>query len=160
MMDSQAIPAGILLSEADPQSPEARVCLAAYYAELATRFPGGFDVSLSRDPEASAMIRPRGVFVLAVRDGAPVGCVGLKGLGTWGEIKRLWIAPAARGHGLSHRLMAVVEAAARELGMQKLRLDTNSRLAEATALYRRTGWEEIPRYNGDPYPDLFFEKTL
>ena len=48
----------------------------------------------------------------------------------------------------------------RELGIATLRLDTNSALPEAAALYRKTGWREIPRFNDDPYPDLFFEKTL
>ena len=52
------------------------------------------------------------------------------------------------------------ESAARELGIALLRLDTNSALAEAGQLYRRTGWTEIPRFNDDPYPDLFFEKHL
>ena len=52
------------------------------------------------------------------------------------------------------------EHAARELGIALLRLDTNSALAEAGQLYRRTGWTEIPRFNDDPYPDLFFEKHL
>jgi hypothetical protein len=56
--------------------------------------------------------------------------------------------------------MAAVEDAARDLGMTTLRLDTNSALPEAAQLYRGTGWREIPRFNDDPYPDLFFEKAL
>lgn len=56
--------------------------------------------------------------------------------------------------------MDAAEHAARELGIAVLRLDTNSALAEAGQLYRRTGWTEIPRFNDDPYPDLFFEKHL
>ena len=31
---------------------------------------------------------------------------------------------------------------------------------EAGQLYRTTGWTEIPRYNDDPYPDVFFEKAV
>jgi ribosomal protein S18 acetylase RimI-like enzyme len=85
----------------------------------------------------------------------------LKGQGgVEGEIKRLWVAPAARGLGLARRLMEAAEQAARELGIAVLRLDTNSALPEAAALYRRTGWREIERFNDDPYPDLFFEKRL
>ena len=56
--------------------------------------------------------------------------------------------------------MDVTEDAARGLGIELLRLDTNSALAEAGQLYRRSGWSEIPRFNDDPYPDLFFEKRL
>jgi GNAT superfamily N-acetyltransferase len=107
------------------------------------------------------MLRPRGAFLVVLSDGMPLGCVGLKGDGSEvGEIKRLWVSPAARGLGLAKGLMAAVEDAARDLGMTTLRLDTNSALPEAAQLYRGTGWREIPRFNDDPYPDLFFEKAL
>ncbi|SEB74973.1 bifunctional helix-turn-helix transcriptional regulator/GNAT family N-acetyltransferase [Bradyrhizobium erythrophlei] len=152
---------GTVLHEMDPRGDEARYCLGEYYAELARRFKQGFDVKLSRDPDAKDMVRPRGSFVVAMSDGLPIGCVGLKGSSNeFAEIKRLWVAPSARGLGLGRRLMDAAEKAARELGIVVLRLDTNSALAEAGQLYRRTGWTEIPRFNDDPYPDLFFEKRL
>ncbi|MCQ0990474.1 bifunctional helix-turn-helix transcriptional regulator/GNAT family N-acetyltransferase [Jiella marina] len=151
----------IEMREVDPRAPEAVHCLQAYYGELARRFPQGFEVSLSRDPEAGAMVRPRGSFIVAFSDGLPIGCVGLKGTGAdYSEIKRLWVSPAARGLGLAHQLMARIEAIARELFITVLRLDTNSALPEAVALYRRAGLREIDRFNDDPYPDHFFEKRL
>lgn len=150
-----------VVEEADPRSGPARACLQAYYDELARRFASGFDVARSRDPDAADMIAPRGTFLLAWSDGLPVGCVGLKGDGgALAEVKRLWVAPAARGQGLARRLMAEVEDAAQRLRIQVLRLDTNSALPEAIELYRKTGWVDIPRYNDDPYPDVFFEKRL
>lgn len=153
--------ARIAIAEADPRDPMPRHCLGEYYAELARRFPNGFDVSLSRDPDAADMVRPRGVFLVAMSDGLPIGCVGLKGSGgAMAEVKRLWVAPAARGLGLARRLMTAVESTARELGITVLRLDTNRVLTEALQLYARTGWAEIPRFNDDPYPDAFFEKRL
>ncbi|OYX40945.1 MAG: hypothetical protein B7Z02_17390 [Rhodobacterales bacterium 32-67-9] len=150
----------ITIDEADPRGTAARICLAAYYAELARRFPGGFDVALSRDPDATDMVRPKGAFFVASMNGRPVACVGLKGHGQWGEVKRLWVSPSARGQRLATCLMALIETAARDLGMTRLRLDTNSALPEAVALYRAAGWTEIPRFNDDPYPDVFFEKGV
>ncbi|MBR1169256.1 bifunctional helix-turn-helix transcriptional regulator/GNAT family N-acetyltransferase [Bradyrhizobium liaoningense] len=151
----------VSLDEIDPQSEQARYCLGEYYAELGRRFKQGFDVSLSRDPDAKDMRRPRGTFIVAMSDTLPIGCVGLKGTDHgYAEIKRLWVAPAARGLRLGRRLMDATEAAARELGITLLRLDTNSALPEAAQLYRTSGWREIPRFNDDPYPDLFFEKRL
>lgn len=151
----------IALAEMDPRSDEARYCLREYYAELGRRFRQGFDVALSRDPDAKDMRRPRGSFIVAISDTLPVGCVGLKGTDHfYAEIKRLWVAPSARGLGLGKRLMDAAEDAARALGIALLRLDTNSALPEAGQLYRTTGWREIPRFNDDPYPDLFFEKRL
>jgi len=150
-----------VVAPADPRGETARACLQAYYAELSRRFADGFDVKRSRDPEAGDMVPPRGTFLLAWSDGLPVGCVGLKGDGSeLAEVKRLWVAPAARGQGLARRLMATVEEAAKELGIRVLRLDTNSALPEAIELYRRTGWVEIPRFNDDPYAQAFFEKRL
>ena len=56
--------------------------------------------------------------------------------------------------------MDAAENAARHLSVRIVRLDTNSALGEALQLYRSTGWNEIDRFNDDPYPDLFFEKQL
>ncbi len=149
------------LEECDPRDPAARYCLEEYYGELNRRFDGGFDVSLSCDPDATDMIRPRGCFLVAMSDGLPLGCVGLKGTDKgYAEIKRLWVSPAARGMGLARRLMAEVEEIARELEIDLLRLDTNSALPEAVRFYQTAGWREIDRFNDDPYPDFFFEKAL
>ncbi|MFY0596699.1 MAG: MarR family transcriptional regulator [Cognatishimia sp.] len=145
----------------DPRAAQSITCLESYYAELEARFERGFDVSLSRDPEATNMMTPLGAFYVAMSDGVPLGCCGLKGVGTEvAEIKRLWVSPAARGMGLAQRLLTECEVAARELGITTLRLDTNSALPEAEQLYRKTGWTQIERFNDDPYPDLFFEKPV
>lgn len=147
--------------ETDPRAERARYCLGEYYTELARRFEEGFDVSQSSDPQADDMVRPRGAFLVALSDGMPIGCVGLKGTDKgYAEIKRLWVAPSARGLGLAKALMEASEEAARELGISLLRLDTNRALPEAIRMYRTSGWTEIDRFNDDPYPDFFFEKRL
>ncbi|MGO8147874.1 hypothetical protein AB9F42_34105, partial [Rhizobium leguminosarum] len=57
----------IVLEQKDPQHEDASYFLREYYGELALRFEKGFDVSLSRDPDAKDMIRPRGAFLVAAR---------------------------------------------------------------------------------------------
>lgn len=151
----------IAIDEVDPADETARYCLTRYYAELGARFPAGFEVSRSPDPDAKAMIRPRGAFFVATSDGLPVGCVALKGEGeARAEIKRLWVDRGARGLGLAQRLMAAAEDRARALHIDTLRLDTNRALSEAERFYRTAGWTEIERYNDNPYAELFFEKRL
>lgn len=151
----------ITLDQVDPRHPQAQACMNAYYAELAARFEQGFDVARSSDPDAQDMRPPRGAFVIATSDGLALGCAGLKGTDKgYAEVKRLWVSPAARGLGLARRLMSALENRARDIGVAVLRLDSNSALHEAVALYRATGWVEIARFNDDPYPDLFFEKRL
>jgi GNAT superfamily N-acetyltransferase len=75
-------------------------------------------------------------------------------------VKRLWIAPQARGQGLARRLMQAIEDQARQMGLTDLRLDTNATLTEAVALYTSTGWTPIPRYNDNPYAQAWFAKPL
>lgn len=152
---------GVAIEETDPTSDAARYCLGRYYAELDARFPGGFEVARSCDPDAIDMIRPRGAFFVAISDAMPVGCVALKGEGEGqAEIKRLWVDRGARGLGLAQRLMAAAEGAACELSIHTLRLDTNRALPEAERFYRSAGWIEIERYNANPYAEVFFEKRL
>lgn len=151
----------VRLEERRPGHPAAVACLAAYYAELDARFPGGFQVEESFDPDPADLTRPRGAFIVAFAGDEPVGCVALKGtdLG-YGEIKRMWVGEAARGTGLARKLMERAEAIARELGMTLLRLDTNRALPDAIAMYRHWGWTEIDRYNDDPYAEVFFERAV
>jgi GNAT superfamily N-acetyltransferase len=74
-------------------------------------------------------------------------------------VKRLWVDASARGQGRARRLMSAIENEARQLGYQWLRLDTNSALSEAIALYRATGWTDIAPYTGAP-ADVWMEKPL
>lgn len=146
------------LPMADPRSA---FCLDAYYRELQERFENGFEVSRSRDPRPEHTSTPNGAFFVAVSDGLPVGCVALVGQGSdMAEIKRLWVSQAARGCGIARLLMKRAEQVAVELGVRRLRLDTNRALKEAFEFYRRTGWTEVGRFNDDPYADHFFEKVI
>jgi GNAT superfamily N-acetyltransferase len=141
----------------DPESPAARACVAAYFAELAARFEGGFDPGTKgySDPKKA------GAFYLAWRDGAAIACGALKRVdaATW-EIKRMWVAPAARGRGIAKALLAALEEEARGKGARRVVLDTNKALVEAHALYRKAGYREVARFNDNPYAQLWFEKDL
>ena len=56
--------------------------------------------------------------------------------------------------------MRTLEAAARDMGLRTLRLDTNRALTEAHALYRKEGFREVARFNDNPYAHHWFEKRL
>jgi len=106
---------------------------------------------------------PGGCLLLAKRASLAVGVVGLKPLAAGiAEIKRLYVAPEARGDGLGRALAERAIAAARTKGYERLRLDTHRpSMAAAIALYRNLGFVEIAPYG----PDLdgkiaFFEKQL
>jgi DNA-binding MarR family transcriptional regulator/GNAT superfamily N-acetyltransferase len=146
---------------ADPASADARACIDAYLLELDVLFDGGFDASRSVSADPGELVPPRGVFVIARLDGEAVGCGGLKITGPGsGEIKRMWVAPSARGLGIAQRLLEALEMHAVDMELHTLRLDTNRVLTAARALYARNGYREIPRYNDNPYADHWFEKRL
>lgn len=146
---------------ADPASADAQACIDAYLCELDTRFEDGFDAARSVSADPGELVPPRGVFVIARLDGEAMGCGGLKVTGTGvGEIKRMWVAPSARGLGIAQRLLDALEAQAAAMDLHTLRLDTNRSLTEARALYARNGYREIPPYNDNPYADHWFEKRL
>jgi len=97
---------------------------------------------------------------VAILNGEPVGCGALKCHTAYGEIKRMWVAPSARGLGLGTRILLRLEDLARERGLPLLRLETNKTLTEAQSLYRRNGFREVPAFNDDPYAHHWFEKAL
>lgn len=146
----------------DPASDDAVWAMGQYFAEIDERFSQGFDPGDALSTGLGSMGPPGGAFVLA-RDeaGAVVGCGGVQTIGDGvGEVKRMWVSTSTRGRGVGRQLLERLEAECRRLGHQTVRLDTNSQLPEAVALYRNAGYVEIDRYNDNPYPDHFFEKDL
>lgn len=139
----------------------AQYCLSEYYRELADRFDGGFDPELSILPSLDEYAPPRGIFLVARLHGQPVGCGGLKPISAdAASLKRMWIAPDARGHGLARRLLGELEHKAVLLGYSVVRLETNKTLVEAQHLYRSSGYCEVPPFNDEPYAHHWFEKAL
>lgn len=153
--------AAVVIEPADPASTDARACIDAYLRELDGRFESGFDATLGPSADPQELVPPSGVLLLARLDEDALGCGALKVLGEGiGEIKRMWVAPDARGLGIAQRMLDALETQARAMSLHTLRLDTNRTLLEARALYVRNGYVEIPRYNENPYADYWFEKKL
>jgi DNA-binding MarR family transcriptional regulator/GNAT superfamily N-acetyltransferase len=145
----------------DPRHPDARFCVRAYFSELARRFESGFDPAQSLPADDNELTPPAGVLLLARLHDQPVGCAALKFHdGQPAEIKRMWVAPEARGLGLGRRLLDEVEAAAAARRATTLRLETNRALTEAIGLYRAAGYREVAAFNREPYADHWFEKKL
>lgn len=153
--------ASIEFEESDPRGAEAEGCLQRYYAELAARFPNGFELNADDAPPAEVFLAPAGRMLVARLFGEPVGCGGIRTLEPGvGEIKRMWLSPRVRGLGLGRRLLAELERTATVLKLSTIRLDTNGSLAEALHLYHAAGYRAIPRYNDNRYAQHWFEKSL
>lgn len=107
---------------------------------------------------------PAGCLLLARSlKGSPIGCVGLRPLDLPGccEMKRLYVAPEARGNGLGHQLVDLILKGGDALGYREMRLDTLPELEEAVALYRQMGFKMTEPYYDTPIAGtIFMRRTI
>lgn len=141
-------------------SPDSAALVADYVAEIKAMYPEWTpDVPprmTSRD-----VAPPDGHWLLARRNGHPVGCAGLKRLDdNTAEIKRIYVVPTARGAGVARALLSHLEKTAKQAGYAVARLDTGAKQPASVALFNSSGYTPIPNYNGNPVAAHWFEKTL
>jgi len=145
------------LSSADP----ARL-VAALNAELTATFPepGATHFSLS----GAQVEAGDGAFLVAYVDDVAVGCGAVRRLDeATAELKRMYVAPSARGQGIGRALVKALEREARLLGVTKIVLETGTRLTPAIKLYEAMGYARIPlfgEYLSSPDTSLCFGKSL
>ncbi|MEM7286005.1 MAG: helix-turn-helix domain-containing GNAT family N-acetyltransferase [Actinomycetota bacterium] len=152
--------ASITLEVVDAREPDAQAAMSAYFAELDTLFPTGFDPGDALTADVHAYDPPTGAFVVAyTNDRRAAGCGALLTMeSSVGEIKRMWVAPEWRGVGLAGRILEDLESRSRSAGHSRTVLDTNAALHDAIAMYERAGYRPIERYNDNPYAQRWFEK--
>jgi putative acetyltransferase len=149
----------------DPRLPAIQALLAASDAYAQSLYPAE---SNHLDP-VDELIKPNAYFVGVYGAGNddPVGCGAVKRLRDddgleYGEIKRMFVAPAARGLGAGRAVIAALEAHLRTHGVRIARLETGIYNHEALALYERCGYRRIgpfADYWDDPL-SVFMEKHL
>jgi GNAT superfamily N-acetyltransferase len=114
-------------------------------------------------PKAGAgeLSPPGGAFVVGFEDGAAVCCGGIKRLPDGAcEVKKMFVAVAARGRGVARALLVELERQARDRGYAVARLDTGPRQTRAQRMYERAGYAPIANFNGNPVASFFGEKRL
>ena len=147
--------------EVDAASAKAQWALRSYLEELEVRFATPLDAELTAAQGAIDLAPPRGLFVLAMDGDQVMACGGLVWLDDdRGEVKRMWVAPSYRGQGLASRLLAHLEGLVVASGRTVVLLDTNDGLHEAIALYDKSGYARVERYNDNPHARLWFRKEL
>ena len=155
------VAASVEITPVDPEHPHARYCVAEYVAELNRRSPRPFDPSVGATALPQEVRPPAGEFFVAYLHEEPIGCGAVKHhADAPAEIKRMWLAPRARGLGLGRRLLATLEACAQDDGATVAHIETSAVLTEALTLYRSAGWAEVPPFNDEPFADHWLEKAL
>lgn len=130
--------------------PDAQRLIADVQQEYVVRY-GGQD---STPTDAAQFAAPCGAFVVGYLDGRAVACGGWRAHDGDGadfrdgdaELKRMYVVPAARGLGLSRRLLADLERRAAAAGRRRLVLETGTKQPEAIGLYTSAGYTEIPKF--------------
>jgi GNAT superfamily N-acetyltransferase len=127
--------------------PDALLLIEEVQAEYVVRY-GGPD----RTPlEPAYFDSPKGSFFVGYRVGTPVAMGGWRmrpdvtrlGSVRAAEVKRMYVVPDARGHGLARAMLAHLEATAHAAGADVMILETGTAQPEAMALYESSGYEAV-----------------
>ena len=129
-------------------------------ASVVKRGLGQIDKQIAELPGAYGP--PRGEIILAFAREALVACGALRELEpTVGEIKRIYVRADHRGPGFGPRLTRSLLSRARELGYERVRVDTLPTMTAAIQFYQEMGFNPIPAYWPHPVSRaLFFEYRM
>ena len=143
------------------QIQAARELFEEYAASL------GFDLGFQNfaselDDLPGAYAAPGGCLLLAIHQNQTAGCVGLRPLQVGiCEMKRLYVRPQFRGLGMGKMLIEVAVRRAREIGYERIRLDTIAAMDKAQALYESANFIDIAPYYDNPLEGVrYLELTL
>jgi putative acetyltransferase len=142
---------------------EARALVGELDAELGAEYPPEQRHGLSLD----AIFRPHVRFFVARADGGAVGCGGLALMDGFGELKRMYVRPHARGSGAAEAILRRLEELARAESITILRLETGTRQHAAIRFYERCGYQPCEAFGAyakmppsSVATSVFFEKRL
>ena len=123
-------------------SPVALELIAALNAELSRDYPPSQRFhSLAAEEVADGA----GAFLVAWIDGAPAGCGAVRLISrAVAELKRMYVAPAVRGQGVSRAILSALEGRATALGATRVVLETGDKAHAALGLYVSSGYARIP----------------
>lgn len=105
---------------------------------------------------------PDGRILIATWNGETAGCVAMKKLGEGlCEMKRFFVRPAFRGHGIGLALAKAVIDEARLAGYRAMRLDTAPSMQSAIRIYESLGFKDTAPYVFNPIPGVrYLELSL
>lgn len=140
---------------------EATPLLRDYYFDIVGRYYGRPMTSAEVDEIMLDEPSDDLLMLVATVDGEQVGCVALRlSVKPFAELKRVYVAPAARGRGVALALLAQAELVARQHDAVTMRLDVREDLVEARSLYAKCGYVEVEPFNDDDYVAYWLAKDL
>jgi putative acetyltransferase len=108
--------------------------------------------------------KPSGGLILIIESlsGEEVGCAGIRrSEDKIAELKRMFIKESHRNKGLGKELIRKAIELAKDLGYEKIRLDTLDTMKPAMAVYEKFGFQQTGAYRYNPFENVrFYELTL
>ncbi|MEL7543097.1 MAG: GNAT family N-acetyltransferase [Pseudomonadota bacterium] len=155
---------GVVIADESVDQPDVRALIAALDQLQRDLYPAESNHFVPLDVLAG----DETIFLVARRDGVAIGCGaalrvnGGSDEGAYGEIKRMFVAPTARGLGLGARIVGALEVGLQADGITLARLETGIHQADAIRLYEKCGYrvrKAFGAYAKDPL-SVFMEKAL
>ena len=153
----------VMIEKAEGPTEEVRELIAALEADLSPNYAPNQRHGLKLE----AIFQPHIHFFLARRAGKALGCAGVALCRDFGEVKRMYVHPKARGQGIADALMDRLAEVARDHGLAVLKLETGDRQQAAIHFYARAGFRDCGDF--EPYSSMppeniatsvFMEKIL
>jgi putative acetyltransferase len=146
------------ISFESPDQPDVHALIGELDAYLYSLYPAENVYAL----DIASLQHPSVLFAVA-RDaaGAALGCGAIVLKPEYGELKRMYVRPQARGRGLARRLIVTLEEKAAEQGCRIFMLETGPTQVEALILYERLGYQvrgPFGDYPADPL-SVFMQKN-
>ncbi|QGZ41013.1 putative acetyltransferase [Pseudoduganella flava] len=142
-----------------PDQPDVHALIAELDSYLYSLYPPENVYAL----DIASLLQPNVLFAVA-RDGggAALGCAAVVVTPAYGEIKRMYVRPEARGQGLARKLIATLEEQALAHGCRTFMLETGPTMPEALALYERMGYKHRGAFGDYPEDPLsvFMQKDV
>ena len=151
----------ITVSPEDPSAPESQALLNAFVDEVRHRYNvtpadvGYFDPAL--------VSAPKSAFLVARVEGRAVGCGALVPMeDDIVEIKRMFVLPQERGHGIAKKILDRLQGLAQEFDYDRIRLETGTKQPESIALYGKSGFYRVPNFPPfeNDHTAICFEKRI
>ncbi len=159
--------ASAVVQTSSPLDPRVAPLLVELDAYLYKIYPvGEFPPEINHILDPEALTHPSVTFVVAWQGDQALGCGALRRMvdeaGPYGEIKRMFVKPEARGLRLAQKILDQLEVVARTEGIRRLMLETGARQPEALRLYKRCSYTVRGGFGGYPeeFGNVFMEKLL
>jgi GNAT superfamily N-acetyltransferase len=132
---------------------EVEPLLAGLTDEYDTRY--GENIEMTR-ASAEEFDPPAGLFIVLMNGSTTAAGGGFRRHDSAScEVKRMWTSPLYRRLGLATRVLRALEDAAREVGYDRVILETGPQQPEAEALYAELGYRRIDVYGHYPEARAF-----